>query len=538
MKRKLYRIFNVIFALLFVVILLGTIFDNQSQMWSAKIIPLVISFVLVGVFVVGIYTLFVKIITNNSTNEDRNINLKKEINIFSILIICIIGIEILCGVLLRTTGKSCDMIYMIDMAYNIAQNEQVPQYSIDYYTTYPNNDLTTYTLIQIYKIFAKLGINDKVAPGITLNIIMITAAIITFYFIIRKLYGNKKALLILGMIPLLTPIFLYIPIFYTDTLSMFFVVMVYYLYLMFKDERKKLSLKEQIIYFVLINIIAIIGIKIKPTVAIIVIAMYIDMLLSNMRFMLCLKYIILSVIILIFGNIAINYIMNSSGYFNVDVSKKNIPYTHWIMMGLSEQYTQMKETIYGVWCADDLLYTMDTKLKYYDNNMAYVIPSKLSYEQMNIRCCKRILERINQKGIKGIIEFEYKKLIQTWGDGTYYAPVKITEPAVIKDSILSEFFHYDGSKFNTYYYFSHGVQVMLILAVLISTVISIKKKESSDIDILRIAIFGLMLLLEIWETRSRYVLNYILVLAILGVPAIDYISEKCIKLIGKINLKK
>ncbi len=448
----------------------------------------------------------------------------------------IIIFECICGVLLRTSVGMMDLKYMIKMAYNIAHEMEVPQYSIDYYIRYPNNDFTIYVLIYVYKIFGIFGIEGMIVPGIILNILMITLSIIVFYFVIRKLYGNKVALTLLGIIPILTPIFTYIPVFYTDTLSMFFVVMCYYLYLIYKDKNNTKSKIMYIIMISIIAIIAIIGIKIKPTVAIIVISIYIDMLLNNKKFISSLKFIIISITVIFIGNMLMNSIMNNSGYFNVDVSKKHLPYTHWIFMGLSKQYKSMNDPIYGVWCPDDVIYTMDAKVITYNDGVSNIEPSKLKYEEMNERCCKGIKERLQKMGIKGTLEFEYKKLIQTWGDGTYFAPIKITEYAVIKNSILGDFFHYDGKNFKIYYYFSHGVQVIMLFNILISTILNIKKENNTNV--LRIAIFGLIILLEVWETRSRYVLNYILIMFILGIPAIEYISTKFICIINKMFCNK
>ncbi len=318
-KSKIYKLFNMIFSIVFAVILIGTIFDNQSQIKAVSALPLILCALIIGVVVILMYTLCMYIgkkKLSDNTYYCGKISIKKEIIIFLILISCIIGLEIICGMKLRVSGERFDLINIISMADNIANNRNVPVQTEEYYTVYPDTDFIMYIMIFVYKIFLKLNLDkyNALVPGIVFNIIMVTASIITFYFIIRKLYNNTKALVMLGGIFLITPIFLYIPIFYTDTLSMFFVVMIYYLYLLFRENPNNI---KKVIYFILLNIVAIIGIKIKSTVAIMVIAMYIDLIINSTSILFCVFAITYSIVTLLLGNMLINNSMNNSGYFNL-----------------------------------------------------------------------------------------------------------------------------------------------------------------------------------------------------------------------------
>ncbi len=78
-RKRIYFIFNIIFIIIFAIIILGTIFDNQSQIGSTKTVPLLISSILVGILVLSIYFLFVKrTILKNGEVEEKNINKKKK----------------------------------------------------------------------------------------------------------------------------------------------------------------------------------------------------------------------------------------------------------------------------------------------------------------------------------------------------------------------------------------------------------------------------------------------------------------------------
>lgn len=528
-KHFLYRTFNILFVILFLIILCGSVLDNQSQIKIVKALPLIISSLIIAVFLAGIYQFLIrrKVLTT--------LTLKKEIIIFSFLMIGILALEILCGILLRTSGKHFDLGYMIDMAYNIANGGEIPSTSIAYYTVYPDNNFVIFLLIYVYKIFFKMGIQDRVAPGIALNIFLVTSAIIIFYLTVRKLWGSPKALFMLGFTYLLTPLFLSIPIFYTDTLSMIFIMAQIYIYLLWKEQNE---IKGKIIYFILLSFVVAFGIKVKSIVLIMCIAIYIDMLIKDKDKIKSMGYIILSSMFILAILLGLNFYMNRSGYFEAEVAQKKIPYTHWVMMGLGENvqfdkaiYTEddyqfiLEEgkKVYGVWKCEEFFYTVDN----WDPVMDFfeiLKNTNLTYEQMDIRCKDQIKARLEQRGILGTLEFEYKKLIQTWGDGTYYAPVKISRLPIVKDHFLADIVRIDGKYFTVYNYFAHAIQIIMLSMIIITTMIAIHKED--DLTVLRIAIFGLMLLLVIWETRSRYVLSYLLILEILAVPGFDWIAEK------------
>ena len=231
--------------------------------------------------------------------------------------------------------------------------------------------------------------------------------------------------------------------------------------------------------------------------------------------------------------------------YNLPVSKDNV-----------EEYgydisNPFIKSVYGVWNYEDFYYTTDTSdfmipgssfLSFYN-----LVHTDLTYEQMNDRCKKRISKRLKEKGVMGTIKFEYKKLIQTWGDGTYYVPTKLSRYPIENDNSLAKFVRLNGIYFDKYNNFSHGVHVIMLSFIFISTLINIKSKKNYDfneskysnykMNILRVAIFGLIILLELWETRSRYLVHYILVLLILCIPALDFLSIKLINFFKNISKK-
>ena len=527
-KSQVYHFFNIIFAFLLTVILIGTVFDNQSQIKNTKISLLLFSITIVLFILICICYLLKK-------TKDIVITKRRETCLFMILMILIIIVEVFCGYNLAVSGARFDLGNIIDMVDNITNGKTIPSVLIAYYMVCPNNKFLTFILVYVYKFFNMFGITNRLLPGIAVNILFITIAIVIMYLIIRKLYSNRVALIMLGFVFLLTPLFLYVPIFYTDTMSMPFIMLVLYMYLFFKEERNLRS-KKGLLSFVLLNISAIIGIQIKATVGIILIAIYIDMILTSQKIKNSIFMILLSICMVTIVSSTSNLLVDRSQYFKEIRNPKLLPYTNWIMVGLNEFYQidksvyeegdfqydskdERAKMVYGVWDFHEFFYATDViqdiDMNFYEN----LLQSDLTYDQINSRCIAMIQKRLKERGILGTIHFAYRKRIQTWGDGTYYAPAKLSRFPIRKENILAEFVRLDGKYFDIYYYFSHAIQVLMLFLILLSTIRDIKN-FNTDFNVLRVSLFGLMLFLTIWETRSRYIVNYILIMYILMIPVI------------------
>ena len=72
MKNKLYKLFLIVFSLIFSVILVGTIFDNKSLVKTTSPIIIIMSFLIIGTILILLYKFI------NKKLKD-NLSLKKEI---------------------------------------------------------------------------------------------------------------------------------------------------------------------------------------------------------------------------------------------------------------------------------------------------------------------------------------------------------------------------------------------------------------------------------------------------------------------------
>ena len=211
--------------------------------------------------------------------------------------------------------------------------------------------------------------------------------------------------------------------------------------------------------------------------------------------------------------------------FNFDVSNndKLIPYTHWIMMGLGRRES-------GIDGRDFIgSYSKDA----YDLTLSYDNVS--DRKAANIEEIKNII--FKKYGIKNYLLFLYDKALFVWSDGTYYAPAFLREnPFVTKENIFSSLFHSDGK--NVRYMFNENISMSLVMyfMFLVSSLGHVITKKNI-ISVTHIAIFGMFVFFLIWESSSRYLVNYVPIFLVCTINGFDLFNNLINKVCSKYKLK-
>ena len=275
--------------------------------------------------------------------------------------------------------------------------------------------------------------------------------------------------------------------FYTDSLSLIFPVLFYYLYLCLKDENDK---KKQIIYLVTMGVSLTIGMMIKFTVVIVLIAVVIDAFL-------CIswkKVLLILVVSLAFYGVAVS-IYNHNIYKNYisDEQYQNLktPYWHWIMMGLQNN---------GYYNPEDYEYTRS-----YDVN------------ERSAACRKKAMERIKELGVSGLFKLWTNKAVICFGDGTY-ALSDFLDDTPANETGIHDYILYAGKNYSKYQSFSTGLLIVLYLLAIVGAgrdiVGKVKYRESIFPTAPRLAMLGILCFLILWETSGRYFTNYVPILIV------------------------
>ena len=484
MKHKIYNVFLVVFTFLFASIIMGTIFDNKSLISNVSTISIIIGTIFVGLIIFILYKYLI--------SKLLNISLKKEIIIVTILLSIIIIIQCLVFYYFKSyPGWDWNDVFNSARLFASGHADEIDN---SYFQMFPNNNALLYFEIIIFKVLSifkiQLSVTNCLYATIIVNILLIDISIVLMYFTVRIMFDKSKAILSLIIAMICCAFTIYVPVFYTDTVTMMFPI---FILLCYSIWQKKINQKNIDLIFILMAFISVFGIKLKFTVIIMIIAILIDMVLKYdfKRYFKPISIISISMIVfyLSFGLIEKNLNVFS---FDISNNNKKMPYTHWIMMGMTERdsYREGKKFI-GWYNPDSVNYTLSYK-------------TTDSRKNANV---KKIKEQFKDYGVLNYTTFLYRKMLFTWSDGTYYAPALLNDSLMRSESLISNLFQMKGKYINITVIHNTSLMVLMYIMILIGAIKSIRKKENK-INVCYISLFGVLLFFLLWESSSRYLINY------------------------------
>ena len=459
-----YKVIMYILMFFFLVITVVSAFYGIDQ----KVSPLI---VILG----AIVTFFLFKFINDKLNKLSSSKIK-YIAIF-LTIIFFIGL-LLIGLLLPISSVT-DLSHIIEYVNRLISENSLT-ITGSYFSKYPNQIPLLIFVYGFTKIGSIFGTTNVLLMGTIFNAIFMALTGYFIYLIGKDLKSPKAGLLAL-IFMIINPIFyLYSSYFYTDTLCMPFGVIG--LYLIIKSIKTNNTISK-IVLAILSGFFFFIGLKIRIVVAILLIAVCIYILI-NKQITSKLKIYLALLIGLVIGILGFKLAYN---YFEIDLDENAaFPITHWLMMGLNEEYT-------GGYNASD-------------HDITFNEPTKEEKIEKNI---EEIKTRLKDLGIIGVLKLETFKTTRTWSSGNYgvYAKLNNTSDGV-------GIYEYLGGYGNTNIFMKYSLQILktyISFMVLLGIYQIIKKKNAEyNFDtVIYIALFGAILFYLIWEAAQRYSLSFL-----------------------------
>lgn len=428
---------------------------------------------------------------------------------------CLIGFIILFGIfqISRTEELRFQPSFDLNAIYGGAiqwlETGSFPDY-YDYFDWFPNNlgGLTfLYFMFRIGTVFT----GDYFLIAAYSNGLLLLLALVVTSLTVHKLFGSRHGLLTLLISICFLPFSFMTDAFYTDSLSLLFPVLLFYLSL-FTDTPDR---KKKIAVYLLSGLVATIGIFIKPTVGIMVIAIVLSFLLQKKWKTVGGYVLTVGLMYLIFSLIFHNYMY--SVHLDPGLAAiKNTPSLHWIMMGLTGN---------GGYNPAD-----------YEFTRSFRNPALRNQALWN-----EIGKRISENGITGMLALYARKLYRCFGDGTLGLS-DFLDDSPVHSSWLHSFILYSGEKYHSYQTVCNMVFYALLLLLLIANVNCIRRFASpsstaDDTPVQKtvtalqapvLASIGITLFLMHWETSARYITNYVPVLLIISVYGLECLHESTV----------
>lgn len=467
LNKFLIGLFYFVMTLMFSHITYNVLFHNNHKLINVSPISILITAIF---YVVSIFFLN-KILTKY---------IKDERKFFMISFIIFIIIQLLFAFIFVVV-PSWDFGEIFVSAINSATGEE-PLHKSAYFYVYNNNMGYGLLLSTIFSLINLFGINNPVifgAAGILLNILFIDIAIIYIYKIIKKYFSAEYTKLFILLLLLFTPYITYTPIFYTDTLVLPFAAASIYYLLAVMD--KEYTTKKLLFIGLLIGL----GYCIKQTMIIILIAFIISYLLISNKETIKVKLLnILKILIIFIIPIILLNVYVSVKFDQERLDAKSIPVSHWLMMGLNDN---------GGYNQADVDYTKSFK-------------NKQLKKEANIKEINKRVEKLISN--KQAINFYTNKIKYTWGDGTYYAPQKLSANPRNSYKEKNYILPSDSNQNKLFILLSQTRHILMLVLIIIGCLLrtELTDKQKNMQLLLNISIFGIFLFCLIWETRSRYLI--------------------------------
>ena len=457
----LIQIFLYMFIFLFSFMLIN-VFRNPYQFIKLNYFTTLIGMIGIG----GIYYLLNKY-------QDK-IWKNKIVNILMILLYVVIQIIF---VRMFMVEPSWDFGEVYKIAVEFAKSSH-PTFGAAYLYMCDNNIMFSAILSIIFKLYYLLGLRSHFLDlGIAINVIAIDIGLYFTYLLLRKINKNMcKPFFVFCLF--FSPLICYLPIFYTDTLSLpFIIIAVYTLY-------KYLFEKPKVRYIMVSGLIIGVGALIKPTTFILVVALFLLLLFRKERREKNTLYkMLLLLAIALFPLLGQKVFVNI--FFDQEALKRyRFPMNHYLLIGMESNGQFTKEG--------------------YERVISVVGESEKK-ELLNQEIKNRVQE---MKENKEFLSFYTRKISYTWADGSFDSHEKLSRSPHHEENIK---YVSSTTKEDSWYWLISNSEWIIILLLMIGGIILRKylPKEMQDFQLfLSISIFGLFLFLLIWETKSHYLVNY------------------------------
>lgn len=378
----------------------------------------------------------------------------------------------------------------------------------DYFSRYPNNLL----LLLLETFLLRFNSAFGIFPGdyaqmccIVVDCAAITLSCLLTYRLLKNLTTRGWALVGFLLCVLLAGLSPWMCIFYSDTLGILFPILTLYLY------TKPGKIKRNRICGILVGCV---GYFLKPQCIIMVIAIlcmevvYAIKEKKKERALWGAGMAALSIaVILVLSNVLVWRYESA----NIKLEKEeSFGMAHFFMMGLNEETT-------GGFSSEDV-----------DFSASFATSAERTQGDI-----ARARTRLQQMGPGGYLLHLGKKLLMTfhdgtfgwWVEGTFYTPL-VDAPNTHIAPALRSLYYRDGGKHELWKLAAQAIWMATLLLGTLYGLLSLKKEGRFEVSVLKLALFGTVLFLLLFECRARYLFMHIPLFCCLAGLGLGKLAER------------
>ena len=377
-----------------------------------------------------------------------------------------------------------DNLLVLDEAWYMQTDGHIsPDFYDSYFQRYPHNHPVTILLYWVLKAAGKLGVSGLYWPSHLLGLVSIDLALLFMWKLACETEDIHRGFLV-AVLSLFDPIiYIWIPWHYTTVcLLPFLSAGIYFGW----KTWKAVNLRSQIIYAACTGIFTAVGMRIRITEGILLIA-FLIMAVCVKGWNRCRLAACLIPFLVICGLTWAGTGMLRNHYADFDSSDKAFPPAHFVMMGVGGDGTYKKK----------------------DVEFTARIPGEEAKTKADLQEAGK---RIRNLGVKGTISLAGEKMLTVWQDGSCGFQSEWLYP--LKDS--RAFQYICGEKNDLFLYWVQIFYVMILFLTLAGTAASMISGRMGTGMLLRLVLLGNILFYLMWEAQNRYSIGMVGILLFLA----------------------
>ncbi|MCD7736293.1 MAG: hypothetical protein LUI07_04925 [Lachnospiraceae bacterium] len=367
-----------------------------------------------------------------------------------------------------------------------------------YFSKYSNNYLITILLSYFFRVLIFLGIRDIYLPLEILAAAGIFIATLFTWLIGKRTGGLRFAVKVLTLCVLNPLYYLMILWVYTNTLSVPFMMAVFYFGICTFQAK---NTRSRIISSILTAVSAVIGFYIRATVLIPVIALAICAVLWCVREKRRWKVFLPSVLVfLLVGGLLFGAVSSFNESYFSTVSDATFPITHWLMIG------SQRQEVYSLSDANKYTASFETK------------------EEKSQATLQKMIENYRSFSPVSLVQFLYDKLIISWS----YGDAGLMDGRLIQDTRQTSLFSWvlgDRSDIFSLYAYAFRIAAMFLIILSLS-----RRLRTGNLGLAWflpvLTFFGAILFYSFWEYKSVFHCPFLYYLMLIAADGGDMLAEK------------
>ncbi|MDR1537219.1 MAG: glycosyltransferase family 39 protein [Clostridiales bacterium] len=365
-----------------------------------------------------------------------------------------------------------------------------------YFATFSNNIGALLLMRCVFTVARFLGFNDFYAALIFYNAAASIAGVAALFCAARSLGGNRAAVMSLAMLGAFPIYYIMGANLYTDVLSMPFGIIGCSLYLRVKASGA--AFRPRFAAIACAGLAIAVGTLIKATIAIVLVAIILDVLLT--ADLQSIKRLAAPLIVASCVCIALTSAFKAYMDWRIGpemLDRERLPLPHWVMMGVGGD---------GSYSGDDYYYSKK------------VLPDMAARRE---EIPKAIRRRVEELGFSGLIRLFGVKLARDFGDGTYNSSYVLDDEPV-NDSPLHALVLNAGKHHDAFKHICTGMLCALQICAVIGAIRQFRRPSALA---MHLSLMGLYIFLMFWESSSRYSQNFMPILILAAVSGFSEFND-------------